>query len=245
MKTNKANSCFSVLLCAVLLSSGCGEKNKPEEPKPENPTIQLSTTVSIEMVKLPRPNEPVPAHFAEWFGKYEVTQAQWETVMGNNPSEFKAPNNPVERVSWNDCQEFLRKLNTLPVVKQSGLMFRLPTEEEWEHACRAGTTDDYCRLADGTEITKDTLGQVAWFDENSDDTTHPVGQKQPNAFGLYDMHGNVWEWTSTADGENRVQRGGSWDISAWWSKSSDRCRISPLGKSCNVGFRLCASSRAD
>ena len=97
-------------------------------------------------------------------GKYEVTQAQWEAVMGENPSDFKGPNNPVENVSWEDCKKFLEKLNSMPEVKESGLTFRLPTEEEWEYACRAGSTGDYCKLADGTEITKSTLDEsgVVW-----------------------------------------------------------------------------------
>ena len=169
-------------------------------------------------------------------GKYEVTQAQWEAVMGKNPSGFKGPDNPVENVSWDDCQEFLKKLNALPSVKKSGLVFRLPTEGEREYACRAGATGDYCKLANGTEITKSTLGRVAWFDDNSGGKTHPVGQKLPNAFGLYDMHGNVWEWTSTADGEDR--RGGSWHDSARFCESSNRIR--PFAAFATLGFRLCA-----
>ena len=178
-------------------------------------------------------------------GKTEVTQAQWEAIMGENPSRFKGDNNPVEQVSWDDCQRFLSLLNLIPAVKDSGLTFRLPTEEEWEFACRAGATGDYCKLANGTEITESTLGQVAWFDDNSDQPTHPVGQKQPNAFGLYDMHGNVSEWTSTADDEDRVYRGGSWINSAGFCESSLRRGYSPSGRGNTLGFRLCASGRAD
>ena len=100
-------------------------------------------------------------------GKYEVTQAQWEAVMGENPSEYKGADHPVENVSWDDCQAFLEKLNAHPAARASGLVFRLPTEEEWEFACRAGSTNEYCRLADGTEITEATLGRVAWFEENA------------------------------------------------------------------------------
>ena len=170
-------------------------------------------------------------------GKYEVTQSQWEAVMENNPSVFKVSDNPVENVSWNDCQEFLSKLNALPAVKESGLLFRLPTEEEWMYACRAGATGDYCKLADGTEITEDTLGRVAWFKDNADERTHPVGQKQPNGFGLYDMHGNVCEWTQTTDNEGRISRGGGWDNSAERCESSYRSRIWLF----DPGFRLCAS----
>ena len=123
-------------------------------------------------------------------GKYEVTQVQWQAVMGVNPSKFKNADNPVENVSWDDCQEFLKKLNALPSVKKSGLKFRLPFGKEWEYACRAGSTGGFCKLADGTEITFETLGEVAWCDGKA----HPVGQKKPNAFGLYDMNGSVQEW---------------------------------------------------
>ena len=165
--------------------------------------------------------------------------------MGENPSEFKGADNPVECVSWDDCQQFLTKLNALPPVKEAGLTFQLPTDEEWEVACRAGATDDYCRLADGTEITEGTLGEVAWFVDNSGYKTHPVGQKKPNAFGLYDMHGNVWEWTSIADGEGRVIRGGSWYDSAGDCESSYRNWYSPSNRDYGIGFRLCASGRAD
>ena len=206
-------------------------------------------------------------------GKYEVTQAQWEAVMGENPSNFKGADHPVECVSWDDCQAFLEKLNAHPAARASGLVFRLPTEEEWELACRAGSTNDYCRLADGTEITEATLGRVAWFDENlstrprwlsrfldfaerlvdrvrevdwSETLSHrPVGRKEPNAWGLYDLYGNVWEWTETADGGNRFYRGGSWDCSAGFCESSTRNRLSPSNRDFNFGFRLCASGRAD
>ena len=178
-------------------------------------------------------------------GRYPVTQAQWKAVMGRNPSWFNGADNPVEQVSWNDCQIFLEKLNALPAVKKSGLVFRLPTEEEWEYACRAGATGPYCKLADGTEITEHSLGRVAWFEDNSDDRTHSVGKKEPNAFGLYDMQGNVWEWTQTMDGDNRIDRGGGWSGSAVDCESSFRDKSSSRFRGRSLGFRLCASGRAD
>ena len=206
-------------------------------------------------------------------GKYEVTQAQWEAVMGENPSVFKGADHPVECVSWDDCQAFLEKLNAHPAARASGLVFRLPTEEEWETACRAGSTNAYCRLADGTEITEATLGRVAWYNENlstrprwlsrfldfaerlvdrvrevdwSETLSHkPVGRKEPNAWGLYDLHGNVWEWTETAVGVRRVSRGGGWYFSARDCGSSSRFRLSPSDRLDGLGFRLCASGRAD
>ncbi len=182
--------------------------------------------------------------------KYEVTQGLWEAVMGNNPSEFKGdPRRPVDRVSsWYAIQEFLEKLNKLPEVQASGLEYRLPTAEEWEYACRAGATGDYCKLADGTEITKETLGDVAWFYDNRHSKTHPVGQKKPNAYGLYDMHGNVWELTSTIVNDIfYISCGGSWSASSYFCQSSNRSRIrfGDWDYCAATGFRLCASSRAD
>jgi formylglycine-generating enzyme required for sulfatase activity len=206
-------------------------------------------------------------------GKFEVTQAQWEAVMGENPSLYKGADHPVENVSWDDCQAFLEKLNAHPAARASGLVFRLPTEEEWKTACRAGSTNDFCRLADGTEITEATLGRVAWFDENlstrprwlsrflafaerlvdrvrevdwSETESHkPVGRKEPNAWGLHDMHGNVWEWTETAVGKFRVSHGGSWLYPVRCCESSSRSWLSPSYRHCDLGFRLCASGRAD
>ena len=189
-------------------------------------------------------------------GKFPVTQAQWEAVTGENPSEFKGAENPVEKVSWWDCDHFLNALNAQPAAKASGLTFRLPSQEEWEFACRAdgkenkleaGTTfvtdDGWCRLADGTEITKETVGEVAWIEDNSGGKTHPVGQKKPNAFGLYDMFGNVVEWTNTADGGKRSIRGGS------YYHPADVCvgcyKAPPHSSAPSLGFRLCADRRAD
>jgi len=190
-------------------------------------------------------------------GKTEVTQAQWEAIMGENPSRFKGENNPVENVSWDDCQEFLKLLNSVPSIKASGLTFRLPKDEEWEYACRAGAAGQYCKLETGTEISESTLGQVAWFEDNSNKQTHPVGQKQPNAFGLYDMHGNVWEWCQEEYGQvesfakgkdyehDRVRRGGGWRNSAMFCESSCRYWDSPSYRYDYLGFRLCASVKAD
>lgn len=169
-------------------------------------------------------------------GKYEVTQAQWQAVMGENPSNFKGDENPVEEVSWNDCKKFIEKLNALPEVKTSGLTFRLPTEAEWEYACRAGGTGDYCRLKDESEITKDTLARVAWYYTNSDGGTHSVGQKEPNSFGLYDMHGNVWEfcWEMDKEGKplNFVIKGGSW----FYYSGLYGATLSHVAKECEVSF---------
>ena len=193
---------------------------------------------------------PVTLTKGYWIGKYEVTQRQWESVMGGNPSGFKGGNRPVEHVSWNDCQMFIRKVN----AQLGPGTVRLPTEAEWEYACRAGGNGPYCRLADGREITGATLDRLAWFIANSESETHPVGQKEPNAFGLYDMLGNVWEWCADwydkyegkgtdpvgpASGSNRVLRGGNLDFDARFCRSALRYLNRPWKRLDNVGFRLC------
>ena len=151
-----------------------------------------------------------------YIGKYEVTQALWKAVMGSNPSRFEGDNLPVERVSWNDCQTFLRKLNAM-----TGKTFRLPTEAEWEFAARGGNRNRGYQYS-GSNV----LSDVAWYADNSGSKTHNVGTKAPNELGIYDMSGNVWEWcqdrkgsySSSAQtnpkgpssGSLRVFRGGSW-----------------------------------
>ncbi len=188
-----------------------------------------------DMVRIPDSAE----HKGLYFGKYEVTQTQWQAIMGNNPSHHKGDlSHPVEKVSWNDCQDFIKKLNARADVKQAGLIFFLPTEEQWEYACRAGSTDDYGLLADGREGTMEEMG---WYCDNSREKTHPVGQKKPNAWGLYDMHGNVWEWTSSENSYYRIYRGGSWDNNAGNCESDDWNYSYPDYGRRNLGFRLAAS----
>jgi formylglycine-generating enzyme required for sulfatase activity len=169
--------------------------------------------------------------------KYEVTQAQYKAVTSTNPSNFKGDDLPVDSVSWNDAVEFCRKLSRL-----TGRVYRLPTEAEWEYACRAGTKGPY----------PGNLDAIGWYVANSRNQTHPVGQKEPNGFGLYDMNGNVWEWCQskykpypyqTTDGRENVQdndvrvlRGGSWESSAGSTRSAYRRRVLPDGRS--IGFRI-------
>ncbi|MEF2644140.1 MAG: formylglycine-generating enzyme family protein [Paramuribaculum sp.] len=181
-------------------------------------------------------------------GKYEVTQAQWKAVMGenNNPSWFKGDNLPVECVSWDDVQEFIRKLNAL-----TGKRYRLPTEAEWEFAARGGNRSRGYKYSGS-----DNLSSVAWYTDNSGSKTHPVGTKSSNELGIYDMTGNVWEWcqdwydsdyysksASTnpkgpATGSNRVCRGGCWNFNAGCCRVSYRCDFSPVFRSSGLGFRL-------
>ncbi len=173
------------------------------------------------------------------FGKYEVTQKQYEAVMKNNPSRFKGENLPVENVSWNDAVEYCKKLTAQEralgriSVNQE---YRLPTSDEWDHACRAGTTTKYY-----TGDAEVDLARAGWYDGNSDRKTHPVGQKVPNAFWLYDMHGNVWEWISTPYGSRRVRRGGSWRNHAYDCESSIWYSDSPGHRSYGLGIRVVLS----
>ena len=179
--------------------------------------------------------------------KYEVTQALWKAVMGSNPSNWKGDNLPVERVSWDDCQTFIRKLNAL-----TGKNFRLPTEAEWEFAARGGNNSRGYKYAGSNNI-----GDVAWYDGNSGNKTHTVGTKSPNELGIYDMSGNVWEWcqdwygsyssasqtnpTGASSGSYRVLRGGSWYYGARFCRSSLRSDNAPGYRYIYYGLRLVLS----
>ena len=181
-----------------------------------------------------------------YIGKYEVTQAEWKAVMGNNPSKFKGDDLPVANVSWNDIQKFLKKLNKL-----TGYTYRLPTEAEWEYAARGGNKSKGYKYAGSNDVDK-----VAWHYANSGNKTHPVGTKQPNELGIYDMSGNVWEWcndwyyekyykisptnnpTGLLRGEQRVLRSGSWNYSNYGCRVADRSLNYPPSSYSYSGFRL-------
>lgn len=167
----------------------------------------------------------------------EVTQRQWKAIMGNNPSYFKGDNRPVEHVSWNDAQEFIKRLNAKSQDVGLKVRYRLPTEEEWEYCCRAGSKGYWGKRANGQEGPLDVMG---WYDRNSGSQTHPVAQKEPNAWGLYDMHGNVGEWTSTAPHDSiRVVRGGDW-TGGNGCDAGARPRYNPDYSYNHLGFRLVA-----
>ncbi|MFT5328194.1 MAG: sulfatase activating formylglycine-generating enzyme [Planctomycetaceae bacterium] len=184
---------------------------------------------------------------------YELTQGQASQLRKVNSSIFKGPENPVEQVSWDEAVALCRNLSALPAEKSSGYVYRLPTEAEWEYACRAGTKTGYSFGDSESE-----LGEYAWYDDNSERTTHPVGGKKANPWGLYDMYGNVWEWcqdrhgdfpngpvtdpTGPALGSYRVERGGSWGNSARYSRSAYRDRYTPDYRGDDVGFRVLRSS---
>jgi formylglycine-generating enzyme required for sulfatase activity len=204
---------------------------------PKELAVDLGGGVRMEFVLVPagsfmmgdekgeaweRPVHKVTITKPFYLGKFEVTQEQWQAAMGNNPSEFKGPKNPVDSASWGDCQAFLARLNEKS--RSGGAKFSLPTEAQWEYACRAGTVTRFS-FGDDSE----NLGDYAWWWKNAM-STHPVGQKKPNNWGLHDMHGNVKEWCAdwfgddyyansppddpvNADsGGSRVSRGGSWLI---------------------------------
>jgi formylglycine-generating enzyme required for sulfatase activity len=217
-----------------------------------------------------KPGTKVAMSKGFWLGKYEVTQAQWKTVTGESIRDQLAKltlekppqagrfwlfngegrNHPVYRVTWAEASEFCRKLTQ--IERAEGRLpldweYTLPTEAQWEYSCRAGTTGDYAG----------DLDSMAWYERNAPYDTHPVGQKQPNAWGLYDMHGNVWEWclnsysnypggavtdpVGATSGTVRIFRGGCWGISAASCRSAFRCWFDPALRDGNLGFRLALS----
>ena len=232
----------------------------------DNISIPVKDGVSIDMVRVeagtftmgatPEMKDPYsdekPTHQVTltndyYIDKYEVTQALWQAVMGNNPSNFKGDNLPVENVSWDDCQEFISKLNRI-----TGKKFRLPTEAEWEYAARGGNKSRGYQYSGSSN-----LSDVSWYTSNSGRKTHTVGSKQANELGIYDMSGNVWEWcqdwkgtyisssqvnpTGANSGSYRVIRGGSWIRTARYCRSSCRYSSSPGGRNIGLGLRLILS----
>jgi formylglycine-generating enzyme required for sulfatase activity len=251
MKQRLDGTIFFFLLAAFWLPTFANAQTKPQYPanlkfefvqiRPGEFEMGCSSGDS-ECYDSEKPQHHVRISKGFEMGKYPVTQAMWEFVMGNNPSNFKGADRPVENVSWNDVQDFLQRLN----AKNDGYRYRLPTEAEWEYAARAGNTS--ARYGD--------LQAVAWYDDNSGNETHPVGQKQPNAWGLYDMLGNVRGWTADwyeenyyqhspstdpqgpSSGQFRVLRGGSFYGFARYARASCRYYSAPVARSVYyIGFR--------
>ncbi len=268
---------FSLLLVLLLSMTAQCTFRRPSKPKVENsnpkpkpdPTIKLQdeldklisnmvyvsggtfTMGATSEQGIDAYNDEKPTHSVTlssfYLCKYEVTQALWQAVMGENPSNLKGDNLPVEQVSWDDCQTFITRLNNL-----TGKNFRLPTEAEWEYAARGGNRSRGYKYS-GSNV----LSDVAWYDDNSGDKTHPVGSKSPNELGLYDMSGNVREWcsdwygtysstaqtnpTGSSSGSLRVLRGGSWFSVARNCRSSSRHHDVPDGRFYLLGLRLALS----
>lgn len=243
---------FASLLVASMFLY-CGRGHSPAAPKA--PSVDVAS-LGLTFVRIPDGSFDMGSESSKSFDQSpvhrvtisrafelqttEVTQAQWTSVMGSNPSHFQGESLPVEQVSWNDVQEFIGKLN----ASDPGIHYRLPTEAAWEYACRAGTA----------EPAYGDLDAIAWFHTNSEDRTHPVGQKTPNAWGLYDMLGNVWElcadWKDSypstpvtdpvgpASGYYRVSRGGGWFDVRPAVNATFRSSPEPTYRGSSLGFRL-------
>jgi len=257
MATRQVWAGWVAVLAAAVLLTAPGYSSQPEPPK--ELTLDLGGGVTIKLVLIPagkfmmgeeKDQHEVTISKPFYMGVTEVTQAQYQAIMGTNPSDFKGATNPVENVSWNDATEFCKKL-----AGKTGKKVRLPTEAEWEYACRAGSKTQFC-FGDADS----TLGDYAWYSANSDQKTHPVGQKKPNAWGLYDVHGNVREWCADwygeyprgaatdpqgpASGRLRELRGGSWDGDPGDCRAAGRCFSNPVISLNSFGFRVVVSVSA-
>ena len=271
IKRNKCSSCGKVIAQCPYRGKHPTPKPKPKpQPKPRTVSASYQNGVlrvgnaSYRMINVyggtftmgatSEMTEPwydeKPTHqvtlSSYCIGETEVTQALWKAVMGYNPSAFEGDNLPVEQVSWDDCQEFIRKLNAA-----TGRRFRLPTEAEWEFAARGGNQSRRTQYSGSSNFD-----DVAWYDGNCN-STHPVKTKRPNELGLYDMSGNVWEWcedwygsytgysqtnpTGPNSGSYRVVRGGSFSYDAGCCRSSCRGYSTPGGRNFGLGFRLALS----
>ena len=267
MKTLKTKWMLAAMLLMTFTFAACGSDDDDEKgddtPKFQNQTITVGG-VSFKMIaveggtfQMGSPESDAEADGDEkpwhqvtlsnyYIGETEVTQELWKAVMGSNPSNFEGAKLPVEQVSWNDCQEFIGKLNA-----QTGKTFRLPTEAEWEYAARGGK-----KSKGYTYSGSNTIAEVAWYGNNSNKETHDVALMAPNELGIYDMSGNVWEWcqdrygatyyensSSTdpqgpASGTYRVLRGGGWHGSARSCRVAIRGYINPDIMDLTIGLRL-------
>ena len=230
-----------------------GQKHQPVDPKIEMVFVEGGTFwmgCTAEQGNECKVNE-FPAHEVTvscfYIGKYPITQEQWQAVMGNNPSHFTGDSLPVERVSWNDVQKFLRRLNAA-----TGKEYRLLAEDEWEYAARGGDKSEGYKYSGSNNVD-----DVAWYEDNSGGCTHPVGRKQPNELEIYDMSGNAWEWcndiceyypghewhgmSAAPSWTNRRIRGGSWEVPSVRNRVSDRGGVKSDFRWRAIGFRVALS----
>jgi formylglycine-generating enzyme required for sulfatase activity len=249
---NKTEKTIIILLTALCyggnINSHSNVQSHPAEPEMifvQGGTFRMGCTTEQQS---DCENDENPLHSVTVssfrIGKYEVTQAQWKLIMGSNPSNFKGDNLPVEKISWNDTQTFISRLNAT-----TGKKYRLPTEAEWEYAARGGAQSKGYKYSGNHK-----LNNIGWFADNSGGATYPVGTKPPNELGIYDMSGNVWEWCNdwygaypasaqqdpigASSGSSRVNRGGSWYSYASYCRVSIRNGNSPGHGNNALGFRL-------
>ena len=252
-----------VIAVAVLLAVVPGQRTKKTVPGGLQPVVN---SIGMGLVPIPggiftmgsKPGEGAanesPSHVVQvapfYLGRYEVTQAQWQAVMGYNPSSYKHPQRPVDQVTWLEVQSFISRLNRL----EGTALYRLPSEAEWEYAARAGTTTKWTFGDDPSQLSR-----FAWFGQQGDIGTQLVGGRAPNPWGLYDMYGNVWEWVqdcwhdnyknaphegaiwSGGDCSLRMLRGGGWNSPADYARSAVRGSYSPQLNDPDNGFRLARS----
>ena len=248
-------------------ASAAPAKDPRQQQRATGLPVEITNSIGMKFVVIPagtfsmgsangdydeRPVHQVTISKPFYLSAYEVTNADGIAVKRFVSSKWKGDTLPIESVTWEEAEAFCSSLSALPAERAAGRVYRLPTEAEWEYACRAGTTTAYS-FGDDESL----LGDFAWFGANAGGSTHPVGQKKPNGWGLYDMQGNVWEWCSDrygdyaaaaatdpqgpAQGSYRVLRGGSWDSSARRCRSADRGRSYPSNRIFDHGFRLALS----
>jgi formylglycine-generating enzyme required for sulfatase activity len=270
-----------LIVFGVMTLLGCqGPKNELPKQTAWKNNKEFTNSIGMKLVRIPKGTFTMGAPAGEkdrmnretphqvtltkdfYLGVTEVTQAQYEKVMRRNPSHFQgrslegdSSNQPVDSVTWRQAADFCKKLSELPEELAAGRVYRLPTEAEWEYACRAGTKTAF-NFGDDEIL----LGEYSWFNENSDAQSHPVGLKKPNAWGLHDMHGNVWEWCVDAvrpyqpgtftdplsnSGYGMGLRGGSWEYFAKYHRSAYRHLGKPTQQHPTFGFRVVLSLPAE
>jgi len=254
-----AASLVGLLGCSPRDSAPPAQSAQTQPAAPRLVLVPLTNMVPIKAGSFVRIRQPVTLTRDYWLGKHEVTQAEYARVMAANPSHFQGnSNSPVEKVTFFEAQAYCSALTALE--RQAGHLppefeYRLPSEAEWEFACRAGTTN---RFSFGDDAA--AADAFAWTLENGESQTHPVGQKQPNAWGLHDMHGNVWEWCldwfapypeqpatdpqGPPEGKFKVFRGGGWNQEVQYARSGNRFMMSPSNGIHFVGFRLALAPTA-